>query len=223
MAVFDSIADEYDKWYKSKMGRFVDEVETRLVFDMFLPRQYNSVLDVGCGTGNFSIKLAMHNCKVTGIDLSREMLAAARRKAGYEKPDILFKQMDVYNLEFPDRHFDDVFSVAAFEFITEPQRAYREMYRVLKPGGRLLIGTINPESKWGQMYKSEEFRRNSIFKYARFMTMDELKGLDRDNLKRTGECLFIPPDADEESISWDEENRLSGENEGGFICALWRK
>ena len=55
--------------------------------------------------------------------------------------------MDVYNLEFPDNHFDGVFSIA-FEFITQPGKAYSEMFRVLKPGADF-IGTINRDSKWG--------------------------------------------------------------------------
>lgn len=223
MAVFDMIASQYDEWYKGGIGRFADEVETRLAFDMFLPQRHLGVLDVGCGTGNFSIKLAKSGCRVTGIDLSEDMLAVARHKAGKEGLDIRFEYMDVYDIEFPDDHFDGVFSMAAFEFIAEPHKAYREMLRVLKPGGRLLIGTINPDSKWGEMYKSQEFQRSSVFKHASFMTMEELKGLDRDNLKSTGECLYIPPQADEKSISWDEEKRLSSVERGGFICALWEK
>ena len=223
MAVFDLTAEEYDDWYKGRMGGFADEVETRLALDMFLPCKNHRVLDVGCGTGNFSIKLARLGCRVTGIDLSGKMLAVARRKAKQQAPDITFKRMDVYSLEFPDGYFDDVFSMAAFEFITEPRRAYSEMFRVLKPGGRLLIGTINPESKWGAMYKNEEFQRNSVFKHASFITMKELIGLDRNNLQKTGECLFIPPDTDEKNISWDEEKRFSNKERGGFMCALWKK
>jgi ubiquinone biosynthesis O-methyltransferase len=223
MAIFDGIAGEYDSWYTTEMGKFVDEVETRLALGMFSPSRGMKILDVGCGTGNFSIKLSNLGCRVTGIDISGEMLKQAEQKAKQDGLDVEFQQMDVYKLEFPDEHFDGVFSMAAFEFITEPLRAYKEMYRVLKPGGRMLIGTINPESSWGELYLSKEFQRNSIFKYAKFITMEELKSLDRNNLKQAGECLFIPPSAPDESITMEEEERLSKINRGGFICVLWEK
>lgn len=223
MAVFDMIAREYDEWYDGKIGKFADEVETRLAFDMFLPRRGSRVLDVGCGTGNFSIKLAGYGCHVTGVDLSEKMLEIAKSKAKREKRDITFLPMDVYHLKFPDGYFDDVFSMAAFEFIKKPKKAYNEMFRVLKPGGRLLIGTINPESRWGDMYKSDGFQKNSVFKHAMFITLQQLTDLDKENLMDTGECLFVSPDADEKDINWDEEKSLSKKERGGFICATWKK
>lgn len=223
MAVFDTIAKDYDKWYIDKIGKFVDETETRLALGLFLPERHKEVLDVGCGTGNFSLKLAQLGCEVTGIDMSREMLALAQRKISETELKVVFQYMDVYDLKFPDNHFDGVFSMAAFEFIQEPQRAYNEMFRVLKPGGSLLIGTINLDSKWGELYLSKGSQKNSVFKHATFMTMGELKGLDDENLKGSGECLFIPPDTRPEDVSWEEEKRLSLQERGGFICAVWAK
>ena len=63
MAVFDKKADDYDRWYESKLGKFVDKVETELAFSLLNPFP-NEILDMGCGTGNFSIKLAEKGCKV---------------------------------------------------------------------------------------------------------------------------------------------------------------
>ncbi len=229
MTVFDAIAGDYDKWYEGGIGKFADETETRLALKLFSPEKGQKVLDVGCGTGNFSLKLGELGCEVTGIDLSKKMLAQAKQKAEWAAGadgaalKVAFLCMDVYNLKFPDNHFDGVFSMAAFEFIEDPQRAYDEMFRVLKPGGSLLIGTINPDSKWGELYLSEDAQKNSVFKHAIFKTMDELKSLDRANLKDSGECLFIPPDAKGEDITWEEEKRLSLTERGGFICAVWQK
>ena len=53
--------------------------------------------------------------------------------------------------------------------------------------------------------------------------MEQLKSLDRENLKGYGECLFIPPTASSEEISWEQEKRLSKTERGGFICAVWEK
>ncbi|MDD2518149.1 MAG: methyltransferase domain-containing protein, partial [Synergistales bacterium] len=84
MAVFDDQAKKYDQWYMTSLGRHVDETETRCALELLRPGPGMKVLDVGCGTGNFSIKLVRLGCDVLGIDISREMLAVAGEKARME-------------------------------------------------------------------------------------------------------------------------------------------
>ncbi|HSH36076.1 class I SAM-dependent methyltransferase [Schnuerera sp.] len=223
MAIFDNEAINYDQWYESKLGEFVDKVETELAFSLFKPTSGMKILDVGCGTGNFSIKLAEMGCKVVGIDISEQMLNKARKKSKDKGLDIEFHSMDIYNINFPNESFDGVFSMAAFEFIKEPQKAYDEMYRVLKKNGNLLIGTINRDSKWGELYLSKPFQENSVFKYADFKSMDDLKSWNIKEVVDSGECLFIPPNIEEKDISIELEKQLSSSERGGFICALWKK
>lgn len=223
MAIFDKEANEYDNWYKSKLGGFVDKVETDLAFSLYKPTPEMKILDVGCGTGNFSIKLAEMGCKVVGIDKSGEMLNKAKQKSKDKGLNIEFYTMDIYDINFPDESFDGVFSMAAFEFIKEPKKAYNEMHRVLKKGGPLLIGTINRDSKWGELYISKEFQENSIFKYADFKSMDDLKSLDIEGVANSGESLFIPPNTEEKDITMDLERKLSTSENGGFISVLWNK
>ncbi|WP_448522507.1 class I SAM-dependent methyltransferase [Pseudothermotoga sp.] len=224
VSFFDPIARTYDEWYEKPLGRFVDEVETRLALELFQPKPGMYVLDVGCGTGNFSIKLAKLGVKVVGIDISEEMLKIARKKAKRFGLQIEFAKMDVYSLKFPSDHFDGVFSMASFEFIREPKRAFDEMMRVLKPSGLLLIGTINKDSPWGGLYEQQAKQDpTSVFRYASFKTEKDLEELDPKNLVRIAQCVFIPPNASEEQLNWDEERRLSKTQKGGFIIALWRK
>lgn len=201
MAIFDSEAKFYDQWYESKLGKLVDEIETTCVFDLFKIKRGMKVLDVGCGTGNFSIKMAKQGCQVTGIDISKEMLKVAMAKANEKNLNIGFYHMDVYNMEFDDSYFDGIISVTAFEFIKNPSKAMEEMFRVLKPGGYLVIGTINKDSQWGEMYLSEDFQKDSVFKYADFKTLEDLKSLKQENLITTKECLYISPYADNSEIS----------------------
>lgn len=224
MAIFDKEAKMYDDWYKTKLGNFVDKVETKCVFDLFKVRKGMKVLDVGCGTGNFSIKLAKMGCEVIGIDISEEMLKVAEEKAKKEGLNIKFYNMDVYNMEYEADYFDGIVSVTAFEFLEEPEKAIEEMFRVLKPNGYLLIGTINKDSAWGEMYLSKEFQENSVFKYANFKTVEDMKSYKKDHFVDIKECLFIPPTIEEEHISMEKERELSKEGKrGGFICALWKK
>ncbi|HHT98357.1 MAG TPA: class I SAM-dependent methyltransferase [Clostridiales bacterium] len=223
MAIFDEEAKDYDSWYTTKMGEFVDKVETDHAFSLFKPEAGMKILDVGCGTGNFSIKLAEMGCKVIAIDQSKEMLEKARQKSEIKGLDIEFICMDVYNIDFPDEEFDGVFSMAAFEFIKEPKKAYDEMYRVIREKGSLLIGTINLKSKWGELYSSEWFQENTVFKYADFKSMDDMKSLNIKEVVDSGECLYIPPATEEEIISLELEKELSAIEEGGFISVLWQK
>ena len=223
MAVFDGIAGDYDGWYLTRLGDFVDRVETALAFEMFPAGEGLEVLDAGCGTGNFSLKLARRGCQVTGIDLSPAMLEVAREKADRGGLGINFRQMDIYCLEFPDEYFDAVFSMAAFEFVEHPGKALGEILRVVKKGGPVLIGTINGDSPWGELYRQRALEEDSIFRHAHFKTPEEMRKLAGDRLVEVRQCLFIPPDAAEDQISMERERELARTEGGGFICGLWRK
>lgn len=135
-------ASEYDSWYETKMGSFIDEVETKAAFDLFQPQSEEKILDIGCGTGNFSIKLAKRGCKVVGIDISQAMLEEARKKTKKNNLDINFQKGNALNLDFADNSFDSVFSMTAIEFIEDLEKAFKEMKRVVKPGGKIMLGTI---------------------------------------------------------------------------------
>lgn len=218
------IAARYDAWYSEKLGNFVDQVETDAALDLFYPRPGMTLLDAGCGTGNFSIKLARRGCQVMGIDISPDMLSIARHKAEQEHLPIEFLEMDLYDLHFADHSFDGVFTMAAWEFIKEEEKAFAELHRVLKPGGKLLIGTINLDSPWGSLYldiaRQDE---SSVFRYAHFKTMEDLRKLNPGELLDTRECLFIPPDAPEDMISLASEEQRKGREKPGFILAVWEK
>ncbi len=225
MSFFDNEANSYDGWYQTPRGAFIDEVETNLAFSMFNTKKEMKVLDAGCGTGIFSLKLAKKGCVVTGIDISRDMMTIAQKKAReHNELTIDFKLMDINSLEFDENVFDAVFSMTAFEFVKQPEKAYAELYRVLKPGGQLLIGTISRDSKWGEFYrKKAQSDSNSVFRFAELKTLQQLQDLDRKNLINSGECLFIPPDAKDSMFNWVEEKRLSNTEKGGFICVLFKK
>ena len=223
MAIFDNFAADYDSWYTDKKGSFVDMVETDLAFKMTDIKKGMKILDVGCGTGNFSIKLAGMGCSVTGVDISNEMLNIARKKASGMNFDIEFINVDLNNLPFEDDTFDAVISMTAFEFVEDAQKALNELLRVVKKDGRVLIGTIAGGSSWSELYLSEPFRENSVFKYAKFRTIDEIRQWNKEKLENSGECLFVPPLANDDDFNYENENDLSKTSVGGFVCAVWKK
>jgi trans-aconitate methyltransferase len=91
------------------------------------------ILDVGCGTGHLTAKIATNGAQVTGVDQSAEMIQEAR--AAY--PALRFEVMDARELTLPDK-FDAVFSNATLHWIKEPERAAQSIARVLRPGGRFV-------------------------------------------------------------------------------------
>ncbi len=150
--MFDSIAPEYDA-LNHILSLNIDRLWRRRAVKKLLDKDAGCrILDIACGTGDFSIAVAGRsaNAKITGIDLSEGMLAAGRekvRKNGLAGQIELLKG-DCESLEFPDGTFDGVcvgFGVRNFEHL---ETGLREMRRVLRPGGRLVILELSvPQNK----------------------------------------------------------------------------
>ena len=223
MSVFNSEAVEYDSWYGSPLGRHVDEVETECGQELLAPSPGMRILDAGCGTGNLSLKLARMGCSVTGVDISENMLAVAREKAIREGLEAEFTNMDVCALKFPDECFEAAVSMAAFEFVADRKKALEEMFRAVRKGGTVLVGTINRESPWGEMYAEAAKSEGSVFRHARLMTADELAKLCSREPAEARECLFVPPGAGEEELGEEGERKYCRKGRGGFLWALWKK
>ncbi|WP_297515254.1 methyltransferase domain-containing protein [Thermococcus sp.] len=172
MEYFDRIASRYDDWYRTKTGQYVDRIEKWLVFSM-LRTKSGRALDLGCGTGNYTLELKMRGFDVIGLDASEGMLRIARSKG------LNCVKGDAYSLPFPDESFDLVLSVTMFEFIHEPEKVLREIHRVLKPGGEVLIGTMNGRSLWFLFKRLKSLLIETAYRYARFYTPKELEELLR--------------------------------------------
>jgi ubiquinone/menaquinone biosynthesis C-methylase UbiE len=107
-----------------------------------------AVLDLGCGAGHASFAVAPHAASVTAYDLTPEMLAVVEREAAArELPNIATVQGMAEELPFPEAHFDCVISRYSAHHWHDVPAALREVRRVLKPGGRvLLIDTAGGET-----------------------------------------------------------------------------
>jgi len=94
-------------------------------------------LDVGCGTGAVARRVAETRAlEVTGVDVDPEQIQAAR--AGIALPNLRYLPMDAMRLEFADGEFDIVATNKTTHHIPDWERAFREMTRVLRPGGYLI-------------------------------------------------------------------------------------
>ncbi|MDO4797766.1 MAG: class I SAM-dependent methyltransferase [Coriobacteriales bacterium] len=102
-------------------------------------------LDLGCGPGFFSILLADEGCAVSAVDMSAAMLERARANAAAAVPDadIDFIQCDASRLPFADATFDLAVSRNLTWLLRDPEGAYAEWLRVLRPGGKLVVFDAN--------------------------------------------------------------------------------
>ena len=103
------------------------------------------VLDAGCGEGVWSRRMAEQGAEVTGVDLSKNMLAQARRAERENPLGIQYQTSDFSSLKgVPSNSFDKVVTTMTMMYLPDFEKMYKAFYRVLKPGGELVIITKHP-------------------------------------------------------------------------------
>jgi ubiquinone/menaquinone biosynthesis C-methylase UbiE len=142
---YQTIAAEYDERIPgcTKNDDRFTEGERGFILDGILPT--DRVLDMGCGTGRFTLPLAQRALSVTALDLSPAMLGVAAGKAREQGLEITFREGDMTALPFEDGSFDVVTCMLALMHVpvAEQQSVFREVARVLAPGGRFLVAVKN--------------------------------------------------------------------------------
>lgn len=153
--LFDNIAPDYDK-LNHLLSLNIDKTwRRRAVKEIIRPGQTDTILDVACGTGDFTIEIARKaapGSRVIGIDLSEGMMAIGREKiagSGLDKlSEVTMVQGDCEALPYPDGTFDCVtagFGVRNFEHL---DIGLKEMRRVLRSGGKAVILELSiPENR----------------------------------------------------------------------------
>lgn len=137
--------------YKS-IGRMLSPVSAKLV-KLIKIKSSDSVLDVACGFGNTAITARRLGAKVTGLDITPDLLVFAKEEeviAGYN--DIVWKEGNAESLPFDDESFDVVLSTFGHMFAPDQGTTAKEMLRVLKKGGRIGFATWSPELAIGSLF-----------------------------------------------------------------------
>jgi ubiquinone/menaquinone biosynthesis C-methylase UbiE len=116
--------------------------------DVLAERRERSVLDVGCGGGQAVIRMKERypHLRLAGIDLSTGQIARARQRAQLKGCSLQFEVADAQTLPFPDASFDVVFSFGSAKHWPDPLKGIAECWRVLKPGGELLVADATSEA-----------------------------------------------------------------------------
>lgn len=170
---FDSIAENYDQWYADEVGQKIFAQESQAIAKhLASPSTHRSVLEAGCGTGFWSQWLVKQGYDVLGIDISEKMVAQAQHK---HIANSRFVQGDIRDFHTHER-FDIALFITTLEFIPEYEKALFHAANLLKPGGQIVVGTLNQYSIMGLQRKYWPWA-SSVYKEAHFFDMWELQRL----------------------------------------------
>jgi SAM-dependent methyltransferase len=190
--LFANYARQYDEevYTQGTQGE-VDFLEQELEQD-----RSRAVLDIGCGTGRHAIELAARGYQVTGVDLSAAQLARAREKAHEAGVSVDFRQADARELGFAEA-FDLAMMICegAFPLMETDEMNFsilRGACRALKPGGKLLLTTLNalfPLARAAQQQAGESDGNGApAFDLVTFRAQSALEFADDDGVAQTIRC-----------------------------------
>ncbi|MDU0346800.1 demethylmenaquinone methyltransferase [Microbacterium sp. KSW2-29] len=135
--MFDQVAAAYDRT-NSVLSLGNDRLWRAATLRAVAPKRGERILDLAAGTGTSSMAFVPSGAHVVAADFSRGMIAEGRRRHG-DVPNLEFVQADATDLPFADGEFDAVTMSFGLRNVNDPRRALRELRRVTRPGGRIVV------------------------------------------------------------------------------------
>lgn len=178
-------AQAYDSWFDQPWGAYASAVEFGLVLAQ-VEVSGQRVCDAGCGTGRLTSRLESAGATVVGVDRDPAALAVAGSRV--RGPLV---RADVQALPFPSGCFDLTVAVTVCEFTADPGQVIVELVRVTRPGGAVVIGSLNRHSPWG-WWNRRQFSAPP-WVGATFLSQTRLEGIGgRYGETRWRAGLFVP-------------------------------
>lgn len=162
VAPFETHHQRYETWFEKHEAAYISEL---LALRPFVPWEGRGI-EIGVGSGRFAAPLGVQ----VGVDPSAAMLAHAAARG------IEVVEGTAEDLPFQDSSFDHALVVTTICFVDSPAQMLAEARRVLKPGGRLVIGFIDRESALGQHYLAHQ-AESVFYREATFLSADEVEHL----------------------------------------------
>ena len=162
MTSFNDNAEEYDRWFDRNTQIYQTEIEA---LRRFVPNK-GFGLEIGVGTGRFSIPL--------GIAIGVDPAAAMARIAKTKNVSVVLAEGE--HLPFREGQFDFALMVTVICFVKNVPQLLREARRVLKKGGRIVIGFVDRESVLGRLYESRKDTRK-FYQEAHFFSVPEVTAM----------------------------------------------
>ena len=168
----------YTQWRATTLGRVTEALEQRRILELVGPVDGERVLDLGCGDGLLTATLATRGAVAVGLDIDRAMLRAAGARAGAGRGEpARFVEGRIEQLPFPDAVFDVVVAVTVLCLLSDQAIAVQEAARVLRPGGRLVIGDLGRWNAWAARRRIKGWFGSHLWRSAHFSTAAELSRL----------------------------------------------
>lgn len=194
--VFDRNWEDYEDWFERHKSIYFSELKA---LKKVIPEGLG--LEIGVGSGRFAQPLG---AKI-GIDPSRNMLKLAKKR------NIQVILGTGENLPFKDLTFDFILVIITLCFVKKPVGVMKEAGRILKRGGRLIVGEINRDSHLGQLYEAKR-EKSEFYKLAAFYSGNEIIEM----FNKVGIRYAESHQTLMESIDMEEEPKR-GADKGGFV------
>jgi SAM-dependent methyltransferase len=176
----DLIRDQFSRQAElfARAPELHGEAQLKPLIDAAQPQPHEAMIDLACGPGTVVAAFAPYVRRAVGVDATEAMLDEARRIAREKRRDnVEWRAASVYELPFPDDAFDIVTCRFAFHHLQEPARAFAEMVRVCRSGGRIVLcdGVAPADAtKAAAFNATERFRDPST---ASFLPLSTLRAL----------------------------------------------
>jgi ubiquinone/menaquinone biosynthesis C-methylase UbiE len=188
----------YATWRGSSLGEITEDLEQRLLLRLAGELHGRNVLDVGCGDGALTQAFVRGGAaSVVGCDIDPRMISRAVSRATQEEQVVHYTVADTVDLPFADQSFDLVTVITVLAFVHDAEGAIREIARVLRPGGSLIIGDLAKWNSWAAWRRMRGWLGGAkTWRAATFRTATQLRGLARSaqlRVEHVSGAIFFPP------------------------------
>lgn len=197
---FDEMSDGRDEKIRANpIIEYEQQVRSQSVLNLLSAQPNESVLDIGCGNARDIARIVHAGAQVIGVDISEGMICEAKRDLARLGVDgVELHVGDATQLDFPDGRFDKVLCSEVIEHIPDAEKALGEMWRVLKPGGLLVLSTPNLKSWYGfdrYVLWEKVLRKQWDHPYDDWRSMDDLVSMAEQKgfkvARKLGAC-YVP-------------------------------